>query len=43
MDEGPTHAEAGAKGGQGKKASDNVTGFQRGNSATYQKVLLAVT
>jgi hypothetical protein len=29
-----THAEAGANGGKGKKASDNVTGF-RGTSETY--------
>lgn len=30
----PTHADAGAKGGRGNKASDNVTGF-RGNRSTY--------
>jgi hypothetical protein len=29
-----THAQAGAKGGRGKKASDNITSF-RGNSAAY--------
>jgi hypothetical protein len=29
-----THAEAGAKGGRGKKASDNITSF-RGTSADY--------
>lgn len=30
-----THAQAGAKGGRGKKASDNITSFQRGTSAIY--------
>src|SRR3954469_16960085 len=30
-----THAEAGSKGGGGNKASDNVPGFERGNSADY--------
>ena len=36
MNPGATHAEAGAKGGRGNKASDNVTGFSgRGNSAIY--------
>jgi hypothetical protein len=34
MDDGPTHTDAGAKGGRGHKASDNVTSF-RGNAATY--------
>jgi hypothetical protein len=29
-----THSEAGAKGGRGKKASDNITSF-RGNAPTY--------
>jgi hypothetical protein len=29
-----THAQAGAKGGRGKKASDTITGF-RGTSAVY--------
>lgn len=30
-----TRAEAGAKGGRGNKAGDNVTSFERGNSADY--------
>jgi hypothetical protein len=30
-----THAEAGAKGGRGKKASSDRTGFSRGETSTY--------
>jgi hypothetical protein len=37
MDEGATLADAGAKGGRGKKAVDNIKGFQTkgGTSVTY--------
>lgn len=31
----PTHADAGAKGGRGKKASSNATGFTQERGATY--------
>lgn len=31
----PTHADAGSKGGRGKKATDNVSSFSHGNSAAY--------
>ena len=35
IEKGATHSEAGAKGGRGKKAGDNVTSFKRGNGALY--------
>src|SRR5262249_45346602 len=35
MEPGATHAQAGAQGGRGRKAGDNVTSFKRGNSALY--------
>jgi hypothetical protein len=34
VDAQPTHADAGAKGGRGNKASDNITGF-RGTGRTH--------
>jgi len=32
---GPTHKDAGAKGGRGNKAADNVSSFSHGNAADY--------